>query len=124
MYRRILKNNTALPIELTVLGFTIEPSESIEIARMAYTLLGNENAEKEWLPHVLSGDILVSDGEIYLPVRAAIGLLKSNPEIIQEYYALTQDDDILIGNGQILYLHAEDWDYFDEGYEDDVPTQG
>ena len=121
--RRILKNITMSDINLTVGGFTIPANNQVEIARQNYGLIGNENSILELEPYILSGDIVVSDGENDLSVRVGIGLLRSDEIVINEYYTLTQDDGILMGNGQSLYLHDESWHYDDDAIEDDEPTE-
>jgi hypothetical protein len=113
-----LRNTTASPIELTVLGFIVPALGEIQIAKQNYSLLGNENATIEWLPYVLSRDIVVYDGDYELPTKVAIGLLHQNPLVIQDYYTLVDEDGILTGNNQTLHLHEEDWEYEDEEFSE------
>ena len=51
----------------------------------------------------------MNDGEDNLPLRYAIGVIQDNQIVINEYYTLVQGDDVLVGNGEILYLNDEMW---------------
>jgi hypothetical protein len=74
---------------------------------------------------IVNGDIIVNDGEDNLPIRIGIGLIQDNQVVLNEYYTLVQDDDVLVGNGQILYYN-DDFDttdnvpsHIDEQLEED-----
>ena len=69
----------------------------------------------------LAGNAKISDGDYILPKRIGIGLLQNNVPILEEYYTLTQEDDILVGNGSILLLHDDKWELEEsQGEQDDV----
>ncbi len=56
-------------------------------------------------PYLLSGDLAVFDGELYLLPRYGLGLLKSNNVLINEFYTLVNDSGVLVGNGSILNIY-------------------
>jgi hypothetical protein len=69
----------------------------------------------------LAGLASISDGNYILSKRIGIGLLQNNTIILEEYYTLTQDDDILVGNGSILLLHDDKWEMEEsQGEQEDI----
>jgi hypothetical protein len=123
---KIIRNTTNSDIFIKDTGVTVVALDQYEIQRMDYWLWSDS---KDIVAEVVAGNVKINDGQDDLPIRAAIGLLQDNQVIMNEYYTLVQDDDILIGNGEILYLNDEfDTtdnvpDYIDEQIEDDVPTE-
>jgi hypothetical protein len=122
---KLLTNTTATVIEIHDTGVTLFPDIVYDIPSQDYPLW---IASADIVPFIVSGDIVVSDGENILPKRTAIGLLQDNQIVISEYYTLVQDEDVLVGNGQILYLNDEFYhtdnvpEYLDEHVEEDDPT--
>jgi hypothetical protein len=69
---------------------------------------------------LLSKIAIVNDGDYDLPVRTAIGLMQNNQVILNEYYTLVQEDDVLVGNGKILNLHDDKWELEQDFEQEDV----
>lgn len=80
-------------------------------------------SDSSFIESLLSGLATISDGDYVLRPRIALGLLQNNQVILNEYYTLVQDDDILIGNGKILHLHDDRWEIEDDFSEEDNPTE-
>jgi hypothetical protein len=125
---KILKNTTASDILITDTGVNIAAFGQHEIQRMDYWLWTDS---RDAVTQLINGNLVMNDGEYNLTnLRVAIGLLQDNKIVINEHYSLVEEDDVLIGNGQILYLNDEfDTtnnvpDYIDEQIEDDDPTGG
>jgi len=101
---KILRNDTISDILITDTGITIAASSTYEIQRMDYWLWSDS---RDIVTQVVSGDVVVTDGEDDLPIRYAIALLQDNQVLLNEYYTLVQGDDVLVGNGEILYLNDD-----------------
>lgn len=76
-------------------------------------------SDQTFINDLYLGDAKVSDGEYDLSPRVAIGLIQNNAIIIGEHYTLVQEDDVLVGNGQILYLNDDTWAEDPEEIEDE-----
>jgi len=123
--RKILKNPTVSEVVIDDTGITI-------VAGGEYILVPQDwdlwSSSADAVDQIVAGNIIVNDGENDLPIRVGIGLVQDNQVVLNEYYTLVEDDDVLIGNGQILYLNDEFDvtdnvpDYIDEQIEDD-PTE-
>jgi hypothetical protein len=124
---KIIRNTTALNIFIADTGIEVPAFGQYTIRPEDYQL---------WIPSedvvgfIVAGDIVVNDGEDDLTnKRIAIGLIQDNQMVVSEHYTLVEEDDVLVGNGQILYLNDEfDTtnnvpDYIDEQIEDDDPTE-
>jgi hypothetical protein len=122
--RKLLVNNTLGDVEIFDTGVTV-PIEGYEITPQDHLIW---ERSKDVVTKIISEEISVSDGENILPRRIGIGLVQDNQIVLNEFYTLVQDDDVLIGNGQILYLNDEFPTtenvpiYMDEQIEDDDPT--
>jgi hypothetical protein len=118
---KILINTTASPVEIPDTGVTIPADSQYLIVQQDYWLWA---ASTDAASLIAAGTLVVNDGEYNLPIRAGIGLVQENQVLINEFYTLVQGDDVLIGNGQILYLNDTlEIDVPDEGEVDDVPTE-
>lgn len=125
--RKIVKNTTLSSLPISDTGISIPTSpDSYEIPSQDFWLWA---ASSDVVDAIVSGDVIVNDGEDDLPKRAAIALIQDNQMVLNEHYTLVQGDDILVGNGQILYLNDE-FDTtsnvphdLDEDIEEDVPTE-
>ena len=113
----IVKNKTAL--EVVWGGRTYEALEEYLIEDVDRLRLLSDSA---YVTALLSGNSVINDGDSDLTARIGIGLLQNNNQILTEYYTLTQDDDVLTGNGQILQLHDDKWELEDLGEIDDDPA--
>lgn len=80
-------------------------------------------SDPDFMTDLESGVATVNDGDYDLTTRVGIGLLQNNSQILNEYYTLVQDDDVLIGNGEVLQLHDDRWQIGDVGEVDDDPTE-
>jgi hypothetical protein len=125
--RKILINNTALDVFVFDMGITVPALSSYEIQTNDFQLWESSKSVYEF---IISSVLSVSDGSNILNKRVGIALLQNNQIVINEFYTLVQDDDILIGNGAILYLEdrfdtvSGMIDFEDESLEEDVPTDG
>lgn len=99
---KYLINSTSGDIFISDTGITIEADSTYEIPPQDWSLWAVSLGIVE---NVVSGNLKVSDGENILPTRTAIGYLQDNQITTNEFYTLVQGDDILIGNGSILYLN-------------------
>lgn len=113
-YKRIIKNLSGSTKQ--ILNRDIDNGDQYDIPSHLWLEL-IDNTEIHTL--IATGDYIVNDGEYDLPIRQAIGLIRFNQSVVLEHYTLVQEDGELIGNGQKLFLHDEDWNYDDEGYEED-----
>jgi hypothetical protein len=77
-------------------------------------------SDSSLISSVLDGTAVISDGDYDLSPRVALGIIQNNPIIMAQHYTLVQGDDVLIGNGQILYLNDEYWELDTPGEEEDV----
>jgi hypothetical protein len=124
---KLLRNTTAGDLFITDTGITIAVGDTYTIPPQDYWIWTNS---RDTVAFIVSGDIMVNDGEDDLTnKRVAIALVQDNQMVLNEHYTLVQDDDVLVGNGQILYLN-DDFDttdnvpdYEDEQIEDDDPTE-
>jgi len=102
---KILKNITASNIEINDTGKRISIGESYIIPPQDFQLW---MASQDIVTEIIDDTIIVNDGEDdLLNKRVAIALIQDNQVVLNEYYTLVQEDDILIGNGQILYLNDD-----------------
>lgn len=101
---RMLKNTTVSPIAVSDTGVTIDNVIDYEIPPQDYPLWA---ASGDILPLIASGDIVVSDGMLDLNARAGTALVRGNFVILTEYYTLTDESGVLVGNGTILNLNEE-----------------
>lgn len=62
-----------------------------------------------FLADYASGLGVINDGNYDLVRRVGLGLLQNSNQILTEYYTLVSDDDVLVGNGQILQLYDDLW---------------
>jgi hypothetical protein len=76
-------------------------------------------SDQSFIDALYLGEAVVNDGEYDLSPRVAIGLIQNNSIIVSEHYTLVQEDDILIGNGQILYLNDDTWSEDQEEVDDE-----
>ena len=125
---KILKNPTIGDVEIRDTGITVPALGSYEIVPQDFELWTHS---RDVVTKIVSGDIIVNDGEDDLTnKRIAIGLIQDNQIVVSEHYTLVEEEDVLVGNGQILYLNDEFDatnnvpDYIDEQIEDDDPTEG
>lgn len=114
---KILKNNTENDVFITDVGITIHGNEAYSIPPMDH-LLWEQSVDI--VGKILDKTISVFDGNYYLNPRTGLALIHSNHPALSEYYTLTQDDDLLTGNGKILHLHDEDWEIEEDFEEDDI----
>jgi len=124
---KILKNITISDISIKDTGITIAAGSQYIIQPQDFWLW---SSSEDVVTEIIAGNIIVNDGEDdFTNKRAAIALIQENKVVLNEHYTLVQDDDVLIGNGQILFLNDEfDTtdnvpDYLDEQIEDDNPTE-
>lgn len=123
---KILKNTTLSTIDIADTGISIDGGDQYMIEPRDYDLWMRS---EDIVAQIATGDIVVNDGEDDLGIRVGIGLIQDNQMVLNEHYTLVEEDDVLIGNGQILYLNDEfDTtsnvpDYIDDQIEDDVPTE-
>jgi hypothetical protein len=98
-------------------GFTYPANSSTSIEDVDRLRLLSDSV---FYSDYLSGLAKISDGDYVLPKRVGIGLLQNNVAILEEYYTLTQEDDVLVGNGSILFLHDDKWELEEsDGEQDD-----
>jgi hypothetical protein len=124
---KIIRNPNGSDVEVRDTGITILANSSYTIPPQDFWLWA---ASSDAVSKIVSDDIIVNDGQDDLVnKRVAIALLQDNQVVLNEYYTLVQGDDILVGNGQILYLN-DDFDtsgnvpdYLDEQIEEDDPTE-
>ena len=114
-----LRNMTASNQLIADVGITIAVSATYEIPSQDYNLWA---ASEDILPLVVSGDIVVNDGNEDLPVRFGLALIDDNQMVLLNHYMLVQDDDLLIGNGDVLYYHDDLWPYDTMPAEEDDPA--
>jgi hypothetical protein len=126
---KILKNTTVSDIAIFDCGITVPALDSYAINVQDYLLFA---ASADTVTSIASGDVVVNDGEDdLLNKRVAIALIQGNQPVLDEYYTLVEEDDVLVGNGQILYLNDEltttdnvsAYLGLDEQIEDDNPTE-
>lgn len=110
--RKIIINKTSDELDIKDTGVSLAPYASYTLIPQDFWLWA---ASKNAVELVAAGKIVVNDGEDDLPIRYGIGVLQDNQAVINEYYTLVQDDDVLVGNGEILYYNDEMWS------TDDVP---
>jgi hypothetical protein len=125
--KKILINQRNFDVVLEDIGLTI-------YVGIPYTIVPNETqlwfGSVDVINHITLEDLVVSDGDNILPMRVGIALIQDNQIVINEFYTLVQDDDVLIGDGQILYLNdrfdmTENVPVFtDDFVEEDMPTDG
>lgn len=124
--RKILINQTAFDVDIFDTGIPIPADGSYEISPQDHLIWV---ASVDVINHIVAGDLKVSDGENILPIRVGISLIQNNYIVLNEFYTLVQDDDVLIGNGQILNLYDQSYNtenvpaYMDEPVDDDVPVE-
>ena len=104
--RKILVNITSSDIEIHDTGVTIAADSSYEVVCQDWDLW---SASRNVVEALVGGNLVLNDGEDNLPLRYAIGVIQDNQIVINEYYTLVQGDDVLVGNGEILYLNDEMW---------------
>jgi hypothetical protein len=104
--RKILINTTNLDIEIHDTGVVIAADSSYELVCQDWDLW---SASRDIIEFIVSDRLVINDGEDDLPHRYAIGLIQDNQVVMDEYYTLVQGDDVLVGNGEILYLNDEMW---------------
>jgi len=114
----IVKNKTGL--EKTWGGRTYSIDEEFLIEDVDRLRLLSDSS---FMENLLIGEAIVNDGYYDLTPRVSIGLLQNNNQILVEYYTLVQDDDVLIGNGQILQLYDDRWELEDTGDEDSFSAE-
>ncbi len=95
-------NNTGVEVEwggriyAVAETYTIEEVDRLRLA-----------SDASFISAVRSGDATVSDAVRALSVRTGLGLITLNPMVLMDYYALTQENDLLMGNGHILLLNDD-----------------
>ena len=104
--RKIIINKTASELDIKDTGVSLAPYASYTIVPQDFWLWA---ASKNAVELIAAGMVVVNDGEDDLPIRYGIGILQDNQAVINEYYTLVQDDDVLVGNGEILYYNDEMW---------------
>jgi len=104
--RKIIINKTAGELDIKDTGVSLAPYASYTIVPQDFWLWA---ASKNAVELIAAGMVVVNDGEDDLPIRYGIGILQDNQAVINEYYTLVQDDDVLVGNGEILYYNDEMW---------------
>ena len=110
----IVKNTTA--VDRTWGGFTYQADSSVLIQDVDRLRLLSDDI---FMSDLYSGYAIINDGNLDLTIRIGIGLLQNSNQILTEYYTLVQDDDVLVGNGQILQLHDDKWELEGPGEIDD-----
>ena len=120
---KVLVNVTASPVEIPDTGVTVPADSRYTLTPQDYALW---SYSRDVITAIVAGSLVVNDGEDNLIMRYGIALIQGNQTVLDEHYTLVQEDDILIGNGQILYLNDvfETTDnvpgYIDEILEDDA----
>lgn len=114
---KLLINKTSSDIAVADTGLTVPADGQLLVLPQDYPLW---IASQDVRPMIIDGRLVVSDGEDELSPRVGIGLIREIQTILTEYYTLTQDDDVLIGNGQILQLHSDEWELETETEQDDI----
>ena len=121
----ILKNKTASVVHLDDAGRDMQPNEVYSVPPQDYPLWA---ASAMAVEAILNDLVVVNDGSDDLNRRVGIALLQNNVIVLNEYYTLTDEEGILMGNGSILYLNDELYttdnviDVDDEAEVDDNPT--
>lgn len=105
--KKILKNNTLTPITIRDVGVEIPTLPSVFIIHTQdYELW---SASNDLITYIVSEDVTVNDGEDDLLPRIGAALIQDNQIVLNQHYTLVQTDDILVGNGEILYLNDDHW---------------
>lgn len=76
-------------------------------------------SDSVFIADLTSGVAIVNDGNYDLTLRIALGLLRNDQVILNDYYTLVDEDGVLVGNGQILNLNDDLWDLENPGEEED-----
>jgi hypothetical protein len=111
----IVKNNTAEDKDWGGTVYLADTETQIEDVDRLRLL-----SDPTFMTDLYAGVASISDGDSVLPIRVGVGLLQNNSQVLVEYYTLTSEDDILIGNGQILQLHDDKWELQTDFEQDDV----
>ena len=112
---KIIKNPTISTVMIKDTGIEVPAGGSYTIQSQDYWLWV---ASTDAVTQIVAGNLIVNDGEDDLTnLRYAIGLIQDNQIVVNEYYTLVQEDDVLIGNGEILSYN----DQFDT--TDNVPFE-
>ena len=104
--KKIMRNTTLSDVVLNDVGITLFPGQEYSIPPQDWPLWAASN---DIVENLVGKRVVLNDGSYDLSVRYAIGILQDNQAVINEYYTLVQGDDILVGNGEILYLDDEMW---------------
>lgn len=103
---KILKNKTSSDLMIKDTGVVLLANSSYYITPQDYWIW---TASKDIVNAINLNKVIVNDGDNDLPLRYGVGLIQDNKSVINEYYTLVQDDDVLVGNGEVLYLNDEMW---------------
>jgi hypothetical protein len=102
---KILKNYTNAEVFVKDTGVVVLPNGQYEITPNDFSLWYQS---EDIVTELVAGNLILNDGEDDITsIRTAIGLIQDNQIITNEHYTLVQDDDVLVGNGQILYLNDD-----------------
>lgn len=122
---KILKNISLSTVSIADTGISIDSGDQYEIEPRDFDLWMRS---EDVITEILAGTIKVNDGEDDLRTQVGIALVQDNQIILNEHYTLVQGDDVLVGNGQILYLNDDfpltsnvDYDTLEEIIEEDDP---
>lgn len=123
---KIIKNNTSSAVPINDVGITIAANSSYQIPTTDYDLWGgSENA----VTLIQNETIYLNDGQNNLSKKISISLLQNNIINLVNHYTLVDDDGILMGNGEMLFLNDEFQttsnvsEYLDDHIEDNQPTE-
>jgi len=116
----IIKNKTASDIFVSDVGQVFASDSSSTINPTQYPYFASS---QEIVPYIVNGSLVVNDTDYDLSPRVGLAILQNNEQVINEYYTLTDDWGILVGNGRILQSHEDNWELDDTGEVDDNPTQ-
>lgn len=119
--RKILVNKTLSPIEINDTGIRVGLTPYI-IPTQDFNLWASSS---DLVDKIISGEIVVSDGENELITRIGIALIQDNYIVVNDYYCLNDENGLLMGNGKILFLNDEFYntdnvpEYMDEDIVED-----
>lgn len=100
---KIIKNNTLAVVVIRDMGIEVSLTEPFVIQTTEYPLW---RSSADLVTQILNNNIIVNDGfHDIISKRAAIALIQENYPVLNDYYTLTSEDGILIGNGQILQFN-------------------
>lgn len=99
---KYLKNISGEDLEIPDVGIIIKKNDTYLIQSQDYALF-QQSENTVWAIYTGKASVSGDDGYV-MSKRVGIALIQSNSTILNEFYTLVNEDAVLMGNGQILYL--------------------